>query len=156
MYLRCSEKATRTQQKQFEKTIEKFKTYVGTAYDRSGDLLGLFENLVTPVITKPENVDLSSTTTTDLQREIFKQDVAEYIKARNKLHTNLVALYEVIWGQCSKSMKTKLQGLSEYETIKSSKDCAALLLHIKAICHKFDSAISLYDAVDDAMVFLSS
>ncbi len=136
---------------QYEKTIAALKIYVAESYDQPRYLIHLLNKLETPSVKEPADVDLE-TEKSALKREIFKRDVASYILARDLLINNLQAFYEVLWGQCTKPMRAQLKRNKQYTEMDDNKDCEKLLRAIKEVSHKFDSSISQYDAVDDALI----
>ena len=69
---------------------------------------------------------------------------------QKKLEATLRSSFNVVWGQCSINLKSKLESKDEFKNIKESKDIAGLLKQIKAVVHQFEAHTSIYEALDEA------
>ena len=74
------------------------------------------------------------------------------MRAKINLEATLCSLFNVVWGQYSITLKSKLESKDEFKNIKESKDIAGLLKQIKGIVHQFDSHTSINEALDEAMI----
>ena len=98
--------------------------------------------------TKPvfsEDNDMKS-----IEEEIYKEEIKAYVRAKRNLEATLRSLFNVVWGQCSINLKSKLESKDEFKHIKENKDIAWLLKQIKAAVHQFETHISIYEALDEA------
>ena len=73
-----------------------------------------------------------------------------YAQEKKNMQSTLRSIYNVVWGQCSTIMKSKLESKTNLKTSKQNKDVAELLKEIKAIMHQFESHTSIYEALDEA------
>ena len=77
----------------------------------------------------------SSRTTT----KIWEIEITEYIKKRDKIGANLKKLFSLVWGQCTKLMRTKLQKMPSFdEKINGHQDAIGLIKSIKGLTFKSD------------------
>ena len=58
------------------------------------------------------------------------------MRAKINLEATLRSLFNVVWGQCSKPLKNKLESKNEFKSIKENKDIARLVKKIKALANK--------------------
>ena len=76
----------------------------------------------------------------------------EYVSRRTRLEDNLQQLFDVIHGQCSPSMRQKLEGDSKFKTIKETADSIDLLKLIEKICYSYQPheypPLSSWEALD--------
>ena len=145
-----------TDKRQFSKTIKALQLYVGGSsnFKYADDLEPLFRSQQLPDIPKPSKPDTyDSTNEVDVQ--ILKQEVAEYMERRKSLRANLRVLWNVIWGQCTEALQAELQALpaftdSEYPPADGLANCAWLLTQIKNIRTRFASQSYAFSAAIDA------
>ena len=103
--------------RQFGKTTEALGRWINMNTKNLGDLMTLYTDLSDPTaaITRPENLDATDAAV-PIEQLLWKETVKDYITRRQSLVDNLRAVYSVIWGQCSPTMKAKLMSLTNYET----------------------------------------
>jgi hypothetical protein len=109
----------------------------------------LYKDLAEPVIEKPEPL---STEDKDepFEQLLWKETVKDYMTRRRSLVDNLWAVYSVIWGQCSPTMKVKLMLLDDYETNSRACECVWLLRQIKGAMYKFEGQRDIFLAMGEA------
>jgi hypothetical protein len=107
----------------------------------SEDFQCLFKATPTlPTLSEPEPpIAEDKSGITDLQDLIFKEEIKQFVSQRMKLRSNLVAIWNIILGQCTDTMKAKLESNASFEDRESSRDCAWLLTTILAITPHFDN-----------------
>ena len=71
--------------------------------------------------------------------DMYKESIKEYVNWRNRYQENKEKLYEIIWGQCSDSMQSKLQSRNNFNHIDEKRDCLELLREIKGMMFNFES-----------------
>ena len=82
----------------------------------------------------PHNSDADSTccrSNTTPSRCDFSEQVKEYVKQTSRLQENIKRLWALVWGQCSDTIRTRLQALDAYEDMHSASDGLQLLIAIK-------------------------
>ena len=73
-----------------------------------------------------------------------------YAKESVALKATIRSLYNVIWGQCSQMMKTKLKGRPTMEQIEIDRNVAELLKLVRSVCREINTNASIYDSIDEA------
>jgi hypothetical protein len=43
-----------------------------------------------------------------VDQDIFKEEIRMYVKTRATIETTMKSLYDLIWGQCSESLRSRL------------------------------------------------
>jgi hypothetical protein len=137
--------------RQFGKTTEALGRWINMNTKNSGDLMALYTDLRDPTtaITRPENLDAADADD-PIEQLLWKETVKDYITRRRSLVDNLRAVYSVIWGQCSPTMKAKLMSLTNYEAQSRACDCVWLLQQIKAVMYKFEGQRDIFLAMGEA------
>ena len=84
----------------------------------------------------------------DVEKEIFKVDVLEYVKRRNRLRVNLESELTLIMGQCTKLTRMQLEVLLTWESVDDISNVIKLLKMAKSLLHQMTSQmyhpLSLY------------
>ena len=78
--------------------MKKIAVYVGQKYTDGGDIRHTIEKLEKYVIEEPEELE---TIPTEFKREVWKRQVAEWVRRDAQLKTNIRASYTLVWGQCT-------------------------------------------------------
>ena len=66
---------------------------------------------------------------------IFSEQVKEYVKQNSRLQENIKRLWALVWGQCSDTIRTRLQALDTYDDIHTASDGLRLLVAIKDLMY---------------------
>ena len=66
---------------------------------------------------------------------IFSEQVKEYVKQTSRLQENIKRLWALIWGQCSDTIRTRLQALDTYDDMHTASDGLRLLVAIKDLMY---------------------
>jgi hypothetical protein len=96
----------------------------------------LTKDLVLPTLTA---LVILPATANELEKLLWKQDVVQYAQRRAHLLDNQIAVYAVIWGQCSKALRAKIRSNGSYLAKKADSKCGWLLKEIKGIMMRFES-----------------
>ncbi len=108
--------------RQFGKTTEALGRWINMHTKNSGDLMVLHTDLEEPVIERPP--PLSDADQDDpLEQLLWKEMAKDYITRKRSLIENLRAVYSVIWGQCSPTMKVKLMSVDDYDSNSRACEC---------------------------------
>jgi Reverse transcriptase (RNA-dependent DNA polymerase)/Zinc knuckle len=134
-------------EKQYAKTIEVLSQYVAKTMKHANDLAPLLKKLDVPTISTPKPLD---STATDVDKEIWKEEIKVHVARKNILEMNLMALHSVIWGQCSPNMQAKVKSMTGFEKAHESGDCVWLLKSIKGVTFSISSERYTYAALYDA------
>ena len=68
-----------------------------------------------------------------IEEENYKEEIKVYVRAKINLEATLRSIFNVVWGQCSINLKSKLESKDEFKDIKENKGVAGLLKQIKAV-----------------------
>ena len=90
-----------------------------------------------PIIAEPKAPPVAKRT--EVQELIFKEEITQYVRSRSQLTSNLVAIWTIIMGQCTDTMKAKLESMSDFDDKETARDCAWLLATILTITLQFDN-----------------
>jgi hypothetical protein len=109
--------------------------YVGRTYTYGGDIRWTIQNekKFTPPLDLNEKSAKSET-----QKRIWEKRVDKYVKRDITLQEKYEKLYSLIFGQCIKSMREKLEALNEYEEMMQTFDVIALMKAIKGLTYQFE------------------
>jgi hypothetical protein len=61
-----------------------------------------------------------------------------------------MTLFDIIIGQCSPLLKSKLKALQLWEQMESKCEIGNFLKEINSITHQFQADISIYEVLDEA------
>jgi hypothetical protein len=67
-----------------------------------------------------------------VKKEIFKEKIRMYVKTEAAIETAMKSLYDLIWGQCSESLRSRLGGDNDFATYSATADSLALLKAIRS------------------------
>ena len=135
--------------RQYVKTIEALEQYTRKTYKFSEDFASLFAHTPsTPTVTKPIPIPKVERDETD--ELIFKEEVKQYVGRCTALKGNLAAIWSVTIGQCTETMKAKLESSNEYDARHRANDCHWLLKSILSITLQFDQRRYGHIAIMDA------
>ena len=124
----CHEEACNPSQ--FNRMLKVLECYANKMYTSAQDLQMLFDEMKVPKIEQPTPL---SNNGSEIDKQIFNLKLKKYVDREDTLLANLRALFAVIWGQCSLTMKTKLKTNKDLTKWKSEANCAALLKEIQRI-----------------------
>ena len=131
-------------QNQYNRTLEAILAYIGRKYKLSADTIKSLRNLqkvIIPNLALPSYRDDSTGDAAAIQaakthNRIEDLKYVEKLKEHNKrmgtLDDNLSSAYNLIWGQCTKSMQAQLKTMNTYPTIRDTFEVVELLKEIKS------------------------
>ena len=132
---------------QYQETMEQLHVYASNTYKKEiKHLKVLFTQLKKPTIIKPEQDKESEL----YDETIYKEEVRQSIKDKRSLESTLVALYNVVWGQCSKLLQNKLKASPKFTTFDDESDVIMLLTEVKRLSSKYEENTSAYDTLHEA------
>ena len=91
----------------FQEFIDKVSNYVVSNFKDGGDIQPLFVDLIDPTKefqtknkpVKPEEVDEEENPTDEVDQEIYKEEVKQFVQRKMNLRRNLEKSYGLIWGR---------------------------------------------------------
>jgi hypothetical protein len=135
---------------QYTVTVKEIAEYVGSNYSYGADIRWTLEHEALFVVKRPKKPDDMD----EIDTMIFKKEVDEYVKRREKHGENCRTLFSLIMGQCSDYLKAKLGSLPIYLDIKESFDVLCLIKSIKQITYKLEESTYNLLALHDAKIQL--
>ena len=76
-----------------------------------------------------------------VKNKTFEKEIAEYVKRKQMLQTNLEKAFSIILGQRTYDLQKKLEANQNWSTIFSTQNALDLLETIKLTTYKFDGEI---------------
>ena len=117
----------------FIKSKKAVANYVGRTYQHSRDIRRAIETLTLPTIPLPTAPVADPMP--PLLGAIFSEQVKEYVKQTSRLQENIKCLWALVWGQCSDTIRTRLQALDTYNDMHTASDGLLLLVAIKDLMY---------------------
>mgnify|MGYP002807166505 CR=1 FL=1 len=119
----------------YTRTTEEIARYVGEKYTTTGSyirtaLLTLNVPSVARPITPFATVTPPAVDTVD--QEIFMEKIRMYVKVEASIETTMKSLYDLLWGQCRETIRSRLRGYVDYANYSANAGSMALLKAIRA------------------------
>ena len=113
----------------FTKTTKEIGEYVARTIDGAGDYRLAMVDMVMPPLAEPPipTVPDGQNEPSWAAREQYKQQYSEYIKKKEKRAQNESKIFPIILGQCSCTIRDRLEAHSDWVNINSKSDVMALL-----------------------------
>ena len=143
----------------FHQFVEKVYYHAVTTYKDGGDLHPLFfefENPLNSLVNKHwpikrEPVDYKDETVDEVDLEIYKEEIKQFMQRKLNLRRNTEKAYDLIWGQCSAALQAFIKGLSEYKDHAASFDTIWLLKELKKETSGIDSKVNAWLNMHEAI-----
>lgn len=135
----------------FAKTCKKLQEYVGKTWfkNHGSDIHVLVKTLQMPVIPQPDEIDEDNATST--AKAIWKKKIDIFVAREEALEENNRALYALVLGQCSETLRTALASQDSFEEIDSSLNGLMLLQLIKSLVYQFHSQKYLGHSIHESI-----
>jgi hypothetical protein len=120
---------------QFTRTTEEVARYAGEKYS----VVGAYVR--TAILTMTQQVPVRPTAPAPqgtppvvdpVDQAIFNEEIRQFVRNKAAIIAAMKAIYSVIWGQCSKGLRSKLKSNSSYDGISVDADSLALLKEIRS------------------------
>ncbi len=115
---------------EFTRTTKAIAEYTGFKF--GAEVKITIETLKKPTLPMPKDPPEDATATA---KRIWERRVDAYLKAETTIDSDLKKVYSLIYGQCSDSLRAKLEAIPNHETA----DAIGLLKNIKASMFSFQS-----------------
>ncbi len=87
----------------------------------------------------------------EVEKEIFREKIRMYVKTEAAIETSMKSLYDLIWGQCTESLRSRLRGDDNFATYSTAADSLALLKAIRSEMTGFRNILYLPHALHKVM-----
>jgi hypothetical protein len=117
------------------KTTEAIARHVGEKYTTIGSYITTaILTLTVPTSTRPiAPITAGDPAVIDLvEQEIFKEKIQMYVKIESSIETTMKSLYDLLWGQYSETLRSRLRGHDDYIAYSTRADRMALLKAVHA------------------------
>lgn len=143
-----------TRADQYDNTTKKIAQWVKKDLQFSIDIFRSIVKLEEPITDEWEPTEFPEDATAG-KKAIFGEKVKEYMLRLRTYDNNRTKVYTIVYGQCSESMKCKLEGLDEWEEIDDEHNLVKLLKSItECMINQQDSKSPIVGAVSSiASVF---
>jgi hypothetical protein len=118
----------------FTKTTKEIAKYVGRVY--IGEARTAVELLTLPVFQYPSDPAANATETTNRK---WQKRVDSTVVKKDRFEEDMKKVCSLIWGQCTESLRAKLEAASGYTLMKTDYDSIELLKSINDCVFKFSS-----------------
>ncbi len=126
----CHDETTKTLQ--FTKTVRELNDHVNKTLKFCQDVASIFTRFELTPLTPPDDLT-EEEAKSPVKRMLREAEVNLLEKRRHIVASNIRAIYDVAWGQCSPKMQAKLTAMNEYEEKRFAGDCIWLLKSINSI-----------------------
>jgi hypothetical protein len=119
---------------QFTRTTDEIARYAGKKYSAVGAYVRMA--IITMTEQRPTRPTAPLPTGTPptvdpVDQAIFSKEIRQFVKEKAGITAAMKALYSVIWGQCSKTLRSKLKADSGYAAMLAIADSLVLLKAIR-------------------------
>ena len=128
---------------QFADTMEALMIYASTLCKSDKESLNvLFTELKRPKVAEPPEPKITTIkdefgktkdVVSKFEETIYSERIKQWIRDEKSLQSSTRALYNIVWGQCSKLMKDKLSMAKNYVRFEEECDVTALLNEIRRV-----------------------
>jgi hypothetical protein len=135
-------------------TTDEIARHVGEKYAVTGSYIRtaiLTLNVPAPPRPTAPTADAITGLIDPVDQEIFNEKIHMYVKTEAGIETAMKSLYDLIWGQCSESIHSRLRGYDDYNTYSTNADSMALLKGIRAEMTGFRNKLYLPHALHKTM-----
>jgi hypothetical protein len=117
----------------YTRTTDEIARHVGEKYTVTGSYIRTaILTLSVPAPPRPLAPTAVAGVINPVDQEIFKEKIQMYVKTKAGIKTAMKSLYDLIWGQCSESIRSRLRGYDDYTAYSANADSMALLKGIRA------------------------
>lgn len=130
----------------YSRSLKEIARHVGSTNKFGADLKRTIKNERMFVVSRPsrptalkETPEAEETEAYDIDMDIYREDIKNYVKRRSTLLDNMGRTYEVVWGQCTQPMRAKVESSPKYDSIRDQSDLLGLINQIKLASFDFHS-----------------
>ncbi|CAB9508165.1 hypothetical protein SEMRO_336_G120260.1 [Seminavis robusta] len=126
----------------FYDTIMEIAELVGRTYGKGNHTKLEIETLTAQNVTRPTlpmQPDGTTPSTDAVDLAIFKQEVASYVKGTDKIKENRQNAFSLIWGQCSDTLRAKVEASVDLAALNQAANVIGLLQAIRSVMLQFQT-----------------
>jgi hypothetical protein len=139
----------------YKTTTEEIAEYVGRNYPLGNNVKRAIESMAHVPVTRPTAPVPTMTggnpdPIDPVDMEIFKQEVAGFVKKRDILRNSMQKAFSLIYGQCSPGIRAKIESMPNHAQITIDGDPIELLKNLKSVMYNFQSTKYTAQAIYEA------
>ena len=127
---------TSKQSELFTLTTKKVANFAGRTCKEAKDISVAIEELQDPTFTLPVR---QNTGDSDVDKLLLTQEMQIYFKRVSLYRQNRETIYSVILGQCTDTMKAKLESEATFKNISQDRDMVELLKLMRDVAFNYES-----------------
>jgi hypothetical protein len=131
------------------KTVGVLEEHVNKTFSYPQDVASVCKSFEIVDI-QPANLSKTDYDTDMGMRMIWETSIKSHIKRKELQESNTIAIYAIVWGQCSPLMQSKHESLEVFGEKSKSSDCIWLLKEIQGITHRFEGTRNVFISLNDA------
>ena len=108
----------------FSKTTKAIAEYVAREYTAAGEFRNGLPDLTLPTLVAPSPPQATATV---VELKIWEMDFKEYRKRVEEREKNMEKTYALILGQCSKTIRDRIEAHEQWESVNTSSNALGLL-----------------------------
>ena len=112
----------------FSKTTKAIAEYMAREYSGAGEFCNGLPEMTLPTLTAPSP---PADTATMVQLKIWEMDFKEYWKQMEEREQSMEKTYALILGQCSKTIRDRIEAHKQWEAVNTSSNALGLLRLIR-------------------------
>ena len=141
----------------FDKFCEKLETYIMKEFKGGEYVVDVLKEPGKDIIEAYKKTSKPADLTTeekksDVEVEIKKEEIKEYVKQVHTIKSNLKKIYSLIFGNCTEGVQTMIKTDSDYETKSKAFDCTWILKKVKTITSGLDTKVNLRVSMHTALL----
>jgi hypothetical protein len=142
--------AENVNKQQFLKTVGVLNQHINKTFEHPKDVASACESFTVTVIPQPASLSPIVCATDMGAKMIWETEMKSFMKRRDKMESNLRAIFSIIWGQCAPLMQSKLESIADYDLKSVDCDCCWLLKETQGITHCFEGKRNVFISLDNA------
>ena len=146
-----------TKKVNYDKFCEKLRSYIMREFKGGEYVVDILKDPSVDIAdeyrksSKPTDLT-SAEKSSDVEVEIKKEEIKEYVKQLNTIKSNLKKIYSLIFGNCTEGVQAMLRGDKEYEVKSKAFNCAWILEKVKTITSGLDTKVNLRVSLHDTLL----
>jgi hypothetical protein len=115
-------------------TLERIAEHIGSEWTGAGLIK---QELMTLELQEYEKPTAPDPNASEIDKQISQVEVSEYVKDMRKLKAHRQRAVALVWGQCSDSIRSKIEGQTGYKEAMKGGDLIRLCKMIQAVMYQF-------------------
>jgi hypothetical protein len=131
-------------EQQHLKTVGVLEEHINKTFSCPRDVASVCKSFEIAQLVQPANLTKEEHDTDMGKKMIWETPMKNYMKCKDLMESNTIAICAVAWGQCSPMMQSKLESLDNFDTKNKTCDCVWLLKEIQGVTHRFEGTRNVF------------